>query len=49
MRSKAISVLGDVSAVDPDVLLDKVLNDSDARVRANAIEVLETKQMWETP
>jgi HEAT repeat protein len=47
VRSKAISVLGDVPAVEPDVLLDKVLNDSDARVRANAIEVLEAKRKTE--
>jgi HEAT repeat protein len=40
-------VLGDVPAVEPDVLLDKVLNDQDARVRANAIEVLESKRRTE--
>jgi HEAT repeat protein len=42
VRSKAVSVLADVPNA-PDVLLDKVLHDADARVRANAIEVLETK------
>lgn len=43
VRSKAVSVLGEVPAVANDVLMDKLLNDSDARVRANAIEVLEHK------
>jgi HEAT repeat protein len=47
VRSKAISVLGDVKAVGPDALLEKVLNDSDPRVRANAIEVLEARQATE--
>ncbi|MBC8105584.1 MAG: HEAT repeat domain-containing protein [Anaerolineae bacterium] len=47
VRSKAISVLGDVPTVDSDVLLDRVLNDQDARVRANAIEVLEAKRKTE--
>ena len=47
VRSKAVSVLGDVPAVATDVILDKVLNDSDPRVRANAIEVLESKQAQE--
>jgi HEAT repeat protein len=43
VRSKAVSVLGDVPIVATEVLLEKLLNDSDARVRANAIEVLEHK------
>jgi HEAT repeat protein len=43
VRSKAISVLGELGEVGQDVLLDKALNDQDARVRANAIEVLENK------
>jgi HEAT repeat protein len=47
VRSKAVSVLGEVPAVATNVILDKVLNDSDARVRANAIEVLEAKQAQE--
>jgi hypothetical protein len=47
VRSKAISVLGDVPLVATSVILDKVLNDTDARVRANAIEVLEAKQAEE--
>jgi HEAT repeat protein len=41
VRSKAVSTLGEAPAVHADVLLDRVLNDSDARVRSNAIEVLE--------
>jgi HEAT repeat protein len=47
VRSKAVSVLGEVPAIATDVILDKVLNDADARVRANAIEVLEAKQAQE--
>jgi HEAT repeat protein len=43
LRSKAVSVLGEVGTAS-DVILDRVLQDSDARVRANAIEVLEQKQ-----
>jgi HEAT repeat protein len=42
IRSKAVMVLGEVPAAS-EVLLEKVLNDTDARVRANAIEVLENK------
>ncbi|MCC6415328.1 MAG: HEAT repeat domain-containing protein [Opitutaceae bacterium] len=42
LRSKAVAALGEIkSDVTPDVLLERVLNDRDARVRANAIEVLE--------
>src|SRR5262249_54810015 len=47
VRSKAISVVGEVPAVAPDMLLEKVLNDADPRVRANAIEVLEVKRATE--
>jgi HEAT repeat protein len=43
LRSKAVAILGELGEVPSDVLLERVLNDSDARVRANAIEVLETK------
>jgi HEAT repeat protein len=42
VRSKAVMVLGDVPAAS-EVLLEKVLNDTDPRVRANAIEVLESR------
>jgi HEAT repeat protein len=44
VRSKAVSLIGDVPAIAPEVLLDKVLNDTDPRVRANAIEVLEARR-----
>jgi HEAT repeat protein len=44
VRSKAVALVGEVPSVGPDVLLDKVLNDADPRVRANAIEVLETRR-----
>jgi hypothetical protein len=47
VRSKAVSTLGEVPNVAPDLLLDKVLNDADSRVRANAIEVLESKRKLE--
>ncbi|HEY7088972.1 MAG TPA: HEAT repeat domain-containing protein [Tepidisphaeraceae bacterium] len=47
VRSKAISVVGEVNTVAPDVILEKVLNDADPRVRANAIEVLEVKRATE--
>lgn len=47
IRSKAVSLLAEIGSVAPDVLLDRVLNDSDSRVRANAIEVLETKRAAE--
>jgi HEAT repeat protein len=44
IRSKAIAVLGDMGSVPAEVVLDRVLNDTDPRVRANAIEALETTQ-----
>lgn len=47
LRSKAISVVGGVASVPPDMLIDRLLHDSDARVRANTIEVLESKQRSE--
>ena len=43
LRSKAVSVLGEDPA-SSDTILDRVLQDTDPRVRANAIEVLEQKQ-----
>jgi hypothetical protein len=43
VRSKAIGVLGGIDNISLEVLLDKVLNDPDARVRANAIEALEMR------
>lgn len=47
VRSKAVTLVGEVASVAPDTILDRVLNDSDPRVRANAIEVLETKRSTE--
>src|SRR5205823_11484150 len=48
LRSKAMHLLGEAPAGGvggaTDVLLEHVLNDEDARVRANAIEVLEERQ-----
>jgi hypothetical protein len=43
LRSKAVSVLGGVASVPPDVLVDRLMNDADPRVRANSIEALEAK------
>jgi HEAT repeat protein len=43
VRSKAVGVLGELASTSVDVLLERVLNDTDSRVRANAIEVLETR------
>lgn len=43
LRSKAVSVLGNVPAIAPDVLIERLLTDTDSRVRANTIEVLEAK------
>jgi hypothetical protein len=43
VRSKAVSVLGEGASSSVDVLMDRVLSDTDARVRANAIEVLESR------
>jgi HEAT repeat protein len=45
VRSKAVSVLGEGSTaatIAPGLLLDRIANDPDPRVRANAIEVLES-------
>lgn len=43
LRSKAVLVAGELPGVTPDLLVDRLLKDSDARVRANTIEVLEAK------
>ncbi|MDB5288838.1 MAG: hypothetical protein JWL69_79 [Phycisphaerales bacterium] len=43
LRSKAVSVLGEVRAVPSEMLVDRLMNDTDARVRANAIEVMEQR------
>ena len=44
VRARRSACSAKCRASTPDVLLDKVLNDPDARVRANAIEVLEPKR-----
>lgn len=41
VRSKVVSVLGELPDMPIDTLMERVLHDADARVRANAIEVLE--------
>lgn len=43
LRSKAVLVAGTIPSITPDMLVDRLLNDADARVRANTIEVLEAK------
>ena len=43
LRSKAVGVLGEVASVPAEVLVDRLVNDADARVRANTIEALEAK------
>jgi HEAT repeat protein len=43
LRSKAVSVLGDVETVPAELLVDRLLNDADPRVRSNTIEALEAR------
>jgi hypothetical protein len=43
LRSKAVGVIGDIPAVATDALIERLLTDTDPRVRANTIEVLEAK------
>lgn len=43
LRSKAVMALGRIGRVPAETLIDRLMNDSDARVRANAIEVLGSK------
>ncbi|HSI32266.1 MAG TPA: HEAT repeat domain-containing protein [Tepidisphaeraceae bacterium] len=43
VRSKAVGIVGGLNEAPADILLERVMNDSDPRVRANAIEVLESK------
>jgi HEAT repeat protein len=47
VRSKAVSLLVDVPAEATNAILEKVLADTDGRVRATAIEVLEAKRSTE--
>jgi hypothetical protein len=44
VRSKAISVVGDLPDLPPDPLIERLMLDSDARVRANTIEILESRK-----
>lgn len=44
VRSKAVAAAGALSSVPADVVLTRALSDLDPRVRANAIEVLETRR-----
>ena len=43
LRSKAVTLVGELPNVESGLLVDRLMNDSDARVRANAVEVLEAK------
>ena len=43
LRSKAVSVLGELKVLPTEVVIDRLITDTDARVRANAIEVMETR------
>jgi HEAT repeat protein len=47
LRSKAVALLADIDFMPPDLLMEKALNDADARVRANAVEVLEARHRTE--
>jgi HEAT repeat protein len=44
VRSKAVSVLGEMPEASMDLLMECIVRDTDSRVRANAIEVLENHQ-----
>jgi HEAT repeat protein len=44
LRSKAVSVVGALPNTDPTLLVERLLHDADARVRANTIEVLEERK-----
>ena len=43
LRSKAVVLVGQLPDMTPDMLVERLLNDADARVRANTIEVLEAR------
>lgn len=43
VRSKAITVLGELPVAPNKVLIERLLQDNDARVRANAVEALEDR------
>ena len=44
MPLKAVALAGQVASVGPELLVERLLNDPDARVRANTIEVLESRK-----
>jgi len=44
VRSKAVVVLGETPGPSVELLMERIVRDTDARVRANAIEVLENHQ-----
>jgi HEAT repeat protein len=44
VRSKAISVLGEIPSAGTELLVERIVSDADSRVRANAIEVLENRR-----
>lgn len=44
LRSKAIAVAGEIADVGPEVLVERLVKDTDVRVRANTIEVLEHRR-----
>src|SRR2546421_787090 len=47
LRSKAVSVLSEITGAPPEAVMEKALHDVDPRVRANAIEVIEAKHRVE--
>jgi HEAT repeat protein len=44
VRSKAVNVLGETPGTSVELLMERIIRDTDPRVRANAIEVLENHQ-----
>jgi HEAT repeat protein len=44
VRSKAVIVLGEAPATSVELLMERIVRDTDPRVRSNAIEVLENHQ-----
>ena len=44
VRSKAVVVLGEIPGTSVELLMERIMRDTDVRVRANAIEVLENHQ-----
>jgi HEAT repeat protein len=44
LRSKAVVLIGTLPNIQPDTFVERLLQDTDARVRANTIEVLEANK-----